>query len=385
MEKSTLQARTKAYGTETSYPTVQHYEESYGPSYEEQVEGYGDSYHQESSEYLGDTRETNDDPMGEEDYSDLDSEFDGWEGEDESVQGSDLKDLKGLIQASDLAWEEKKPLLDSLMKAAAALDLGKAEEALDLYLEAKDEFEGNNEELQAEEQDQKSAFVDKLKEVEAELDKASIPAVKKDRMRDKLKSLDLRSSIDGLSLEKLSGELDMVSQEIEKAKAKAEVASWFKGFSARIPQSSDEGPYTARLGDALQKAMESGSQEDWENFKRTLDQIFQDNLELAKDFKERVVAQLIGTLFYSVAGMDETKLERILDAIPRDVREKMIQVCLTPEYADSLYHCDGDAEKQQYFYYGTGRVVASRLQQSLTEEDSIPATPAPGSQEMAAG
>ncbi|MCE9624275.1 MAG: hypothetical protein K8R69_02295 [Deltaproteobacteria bacterium] len=217
--------------------------------------------------------------------------------------------------------------------------------------------------------------MEKLKGIEETLAQASIPEAKKDRLRDKIKSVDLRSSIDGLSMEKLDQELDEISQEIGKAKAQGEVAGWFKGFSARIPQSDMEGPYTARLGDALQKAMERDSQEDWDFFKRTLEQIFRDNPELAKDFKERAVAQLIGTLFYSVAGMDETKLERILDAIPRDVREDMIQVCLTSEYADDLYHCDGDAEKQQYFFYGTGRVVASRLQQSLIKDDSPPETP----------
>lgn len=382
MEKSPLQTPNKAYETGNTYPASKNYEDAYASSYEEEVGGGGQSsWGYDSSEYVEGQGKAGS-PFGgtEGDYGDFDADLPEWEEGEAGVTLAQLDEIKRTIQASDLSWEEKKPLLEKVMKAAAALDLGQSDEALGLFEEVQADFEGNSEEKEAEAKDKQTAFVEKLKGLEEELKKANLSEAKKDRLRDKIKSVDLRSSIEGLSLDKLDEELDGISKEIGKEKLRGEVAGWFKGFSARVPQDDHATKYTVRLANKLQKALESGSRDDWDALIRDLNGIGKDGGGVVSidpaALKMAAVQQLVGTMFYSLAGMDETKLEQMLDAIPKDVRQAMLGACRNGDFADNLFHCDGDTEKQQYGYYGTGRVVAGRLEQSLNKDDLTPAEPA---------
>ncbi|MCC6273694.1 MAG: hypothetical protein IT572_09545 [Deltaproteobacteria bacterium] len=385
MEKSPLQTPNKAYETGNTYPASKNYEDAYTSSYEEEVGGYDESsWGYDSSEYVEGQGKAGGSAGGVEGgYGDFDADLPAWEEDEAGVTQAQLDEIKRTIQASDLSWEEKKPLLEKIQKAAAALDLGQSDEAFGLFEEVQMDFEGNSEEKEAEAKDKKAAFVEKLKGLEEELKKSNLSEAKKDRLRDKIKSVDLRSSIEGLSLEKLDEELDGISKEIGKEKVRGEVAGWFKGFSARVPQDDHATQYTVLLANKLQKALESGSREDWDALLRDLSSVGKDGGKgILKShpaaLKMAAIQQLVGTMFYSLAGMDETKLEQMLDAIPKDVRRAMIGACRNADFADDLYHCDGDTEKQQYGYYGTGRVVAGRLEQSLTKDDLTPAEPATG-------
>ncbi|MCE9624274.1 MAG: hypothetical protein K8R69_02290 [Deltaproteobacteria bacterium] len=91
MEKSPLQVPTKAYGTENAYPPVQHEEVSQAPSYEEEVGGYSDASYYQGWEGSGSAGDRRIDSWDNEEYADFEADFDSWDSEEETVQGSELR------------------------------------------------------------------------------------------------------------------------------------------------------------------------------------------------------------------------------------------------------------------------------------------------------
>lgn len=271
----------------------------------------------------------------------------------------ELQDLRKELGSETLDEETKKSLVEKCTDAEQALAKHDVEGASELYSEAKEGFEDaktSAAETAKEKADERKATAKDLKD---RIDHSTIPDDKKAGLKKRLE--DLEKSWEGQEVDddKVKEDLQAIEKDLKREKKVADLRQSFAGFSAKIPSFADSN-LTYDLAEKFRKGIDTG---DWSSF---LAKLKDKNLD--QDNLYHGVRQLVGTMFWSLAGGDEHKLELLLDLIPTDVRQAMIDVIM-PKYADNNHWSSNPQERQSHGLYGGGKETAGRLQESMAKDD----------------
>jgi len=124
-----------------------------------------------------------------------------------------------------------------------------------------------------------------------------------------------------------------------------QLARDFDGLSAKVPSKGYAWEVTKQLASEITSAMHSGN---WDKAKKLLDKLSNDGDDGYSTAQgNNVVMQVMGTIYYKLAGSDSEKFNAYLDLIDVDVRKKMetaVMACKGEQYNPDGYNSAADKE-----------------------------------------
>ncbi|HEX5034723.1 MAG TPA: hypothetical protein VFW62_09600, partial [bacterium] len=181
--------------------------------------------------------------------------------------------------------------------------------------------------------------------------------------REKLRLLqdleEIKQGTEDLTPKESQNRIKDLKNNFEILKSRTKLAGEFAGFSSKIPDFGDI-KMTQALAGKISEAMQTGQ---WDGVLKRLD-------PNAKDVDKynlfQAVRQIVGTLYYSLAGKDEGKLDLLLDLFPKNVRSAMTN-CMEG-YLDNN-QCNSAEDRQAFYFYGSGQQTKDRLTESITKDN----------------
>ncbi len=272
----------------------------------------------------------------------------------------ELQELRGELQSEiqdEDAQDDIAELIGDAEEALKKKDLDAAQEKLE---EAKAELDTAMSEAKASKKEAKEAREADFKELKEKIKNSELSDAKKEELQKKVEALETESGKDDVDTEKLAEDVESLEKDISKEIKIAGMKKSFVGFPSKIPPFEDSA-VTANLALLFQKGVETG---DWSGFKK----ILQDP-NYNKDGTFHAIRQIVGTIFYALAGKDEDQLEQFLDLIPKDVRQDMINIIM-PHFAGNNHWSSNENDRSARYLYGNyGQEVAARLERSMKEDD----------------
>ncbi|MCC6273293.1 MAG: hypothetical protein IT572_07485 [Deltaproteobacteria bacterium] len=272
----------------------------------------------------------------------------------------ELQELRGELQSEVQDEDAKEDISELIGDAETALknkDLEAAQEKLE---EAKADLDAAVSEAKAEKEEAEAERNADFKVLKDKIKDSELSDAKKEELQTKLDALETDSKQKNVDTEKLRDDIEALKKEISKEIKMAGMRKSFLGFPSKIPP-FEYAQITAGIATAFQKGIENG---DWSEFMAWLQ-----HPETSQDCKYHAIRQIVGTIYYALAGMDEAKLEEFLDLIPKDVRQAMINVIM-PTYANNNHWSSNEGDRSARYLYGNyGKEVAARLEQSMQAED----------------
>lgn len=272
----------------------------------------------------------------------------------------ELQELRGELRSEIQDEDAKENISELIGDAESALKKQDLETAQEKLEEAKADLDAVKSEAKAEQKENEEERKAVFKELKDKIKSSELPETKKQDLQKKLDALETESKKKGIDAEKIGDDIEALKKEISKEVKMAEMRKSFVGFSSKIP-SFEDSKLTSELATLFQKGIESG---DWSAFKAKLR-----DPDRNQDNTFHAVRQIIGTMYYALAGMDEAKLEEFLDLIPKDVRQAMINVIM-PKFAQNNHWSSNEADRSARYLYGNyGQEVAARLERSMQTDD----------------
>lgn len=272
----------------------------------------------------------------------------------------ELQELRGELQSEiqdEDAKEEISELIEDAESALGKKDLETAQEKLD---EAKSDLDAAKSEAKAEEKEAKDERKADFAGLKDKIEKSELSDAKKEELKKKVEALEAESKKAGVDAEKLAKDIEGLEKEVAREIKIVDLKKVFVGFAAKIP-SFEDSKQTSELATLFEKGISTG---DWSAFKAKLS-----DPNRNKDGTFHAVRQIVGTIYYALAGKDEAKLEEFLDLIPKDVRQAMRDVIM-PTYAQNNHWSSNENDRSARYLYGNyGQEVAARLERSWEKDD----------------
>lgn len=273
----------------------------------------------------------------------------------------ELQDLRGELQSEVEDGEQKESISKNIAEAEQALKNMDMESAQENFEEAKGELEATKEEFKAQKAENKAEAESMLKDLEDKIEKSDIYDSTKEKLGKEVEAIRSQLDDEDVDFESIQTQLEALQKSASKELKITEMREAFTGFATKIPQ-FENAALTSSLAIDFANAMRSG---DWSAFKSALNHF--GSADANNTF--HAVRQIIGTIFYDLAGSDETKLEQFLDLIPHDVRKAMYDKIM-PTYAYNNHWSSNEPDRSARRLYGNyGKEVAARLEQSWQKDD----------------
>lgn len=285
-------------------------------------------------------------------------------------------DLEAALAGVDLEAElrqEMEALLPQLGKAKGSLELAstpetaaQAEESVEeLILRAEEIVGGYQENHQA----QRSEIQAGIEELEAATQNSEARGYYRLKVAKKLVELKTQFEEGTLPLNDISQglkDLEAQLQEgVEKTAAekqeKADQEAAYRGLAGKIPMKIIGSDYAQELAARISRAMENGK---WGPVYAWMYYV-QDHDDATHTQSDFTISLVVGALFYGPAGESEEKLKKLLDALPKKVREEMIRMV---ELNDSDWRglgLDTETARRDVGLYGTTNDTIALLKASL--------------------
>jgi len=378
-------------------------------SYEDSLDGneastshYGDQYQDGNLSFkVGSQNDVGNSEIGDDEWASMMNEDVSSDEPSAEDLHQEIETLMKKIQESDLPWDQKKACIASLIKARSSAELGKTEDATALYQDAQDNFDSVQQEAKDAKEEKSAEIKTTIEGLNKQLESSGLSSEKKQKLRGQIEAIQRKMNIPGFDLSTLDSDIKDVQMELKKA----ELKKLFVGLSAKVPLDSPEGKLTTEFISRVDKALDT---DDWGPVKDMLRQLNSGDLkgDLAdKDSPWRsdnlngghVISQFMGVVLQNVAGMDEGKFETVLDLIPKDIRQTMMNA-VKADRGKSAWgsgtrldqFIEDNDDKITYQYYGSSDACADRLDKSLKEDDisldsdTVAPTPVPPASQDAA-
>lgn len=378
----------------------EYYTEQYGnarPATREQEVGGSYEASVDISDEFGSGLAT--DPNIPDEYQEFFANLPAGMGDDSQLMDGVNEQINGSLPAgaAPIQWEasqvasEVQELLDSnkdLLKAADAFDTFKSQfttlknkigdagvdrDALaDQLLEFKDNLSSALDEIKSSNDEKFDSALQSMESLKQQVKQARLPSAKKTELTDKIETW-----IDTLTKDKRAGKMfgeagkanqENIQKEVSRAIAEDKLRDSLQAWPARIPgkgRSDLSQPLAQKIRDAIDS-------DDWSSVERTLNEFKEAYADPAGHpgivaGGPLAVQQLLGSLYYGIAGKDEEKLDQLLGLIPPDIREQLAQVVDLANPNDNR-DVDTEAHKEENALYGTPLVTADRLRRPSIDE-----------------
>lgn len=225
----------------------------------------------------------------------------------------------------------------------------------------KDELAGAIDEAKSTRQEKIASMKNMVKQMLEDVDHShDLSESKKAEITENLESLQSALTKSNVNVEDTAESLDDINKLFKKEVLKAKTAEKFGEILGRIP---GKGPYqaTGELARRIKNAIET---DDWTEVQQALDELGGLSGSPVAPFMRTAIQQLVGVLYYGVAGEDEGKLDQLLALIPQNIRESLADLALNPDDPFSPSGLGSDSEKRENAYYGNPTATSERLRKS---------------------
>lgn len=281
----------------------------------------------------------------------------------------ELQELRSELQAELEDADAKKEISEKIAEAEKSLKNMDLEAAQENFEEAKSELDSLKEEVETQRAENNSEAEAMLKELQGKIESSKILDSKKEELKTKIEALKSQLGDRDLDFSKFQENMESLQNEVSKELKIATLRASFQGFATKIP-AFENSTLTSELATKFANAMASG---DWQPFLSALAEA--GNKDASGTY--HAMRQIVGTIFYDLAGGSEDQLEQFLDLIPTNVRKAMYNRIMP--YKDNNHWSSNETDRFNHRLYGNyGGEVANRLEQSwakddLTGEESQPA------------
>lgn len=282
--------------------------------------------------------------------------------------GSEIDDLSASIQ-KDFPGE-KQDVLEKLGKLKSKLDLNKDlnEEALSeirsQFEDIQGQYQDDNETKKSERGDAISGYQSDLDGMSEEIKNSKIGKDHADALQGRIDELKAKLGAEDVNLDEVKGEIQQLQDDLKTQSDHKALSDKFNGLSSLVPNDGWGKDRTKDLAATITKALKN---DNWGAVKSMLKDVSANH----GDESDNSIRQLVGTLYYQVAGEDEEMLKKLLACIPTDVLTVMSAAAQGWGEENQNDYSETEAKKAQYCYYGTGAETADLIDTVITEQGGI--------------
>ncbi|MCE9625700.1 MAG: hypothetical protein K8R69_09690 [Deltaproteobacteria bacterium] len=275
----------------------------------------------------------------------------------------ELQELRGELKSENIDEDTKGAVVKECSDAEQALKNHDLDGAENLYSEAKGEFDEAKSAAQEKAAQEKSDREGSAKELKAKIQDSNLPQDGKDALVQQVENLENSWQGQEPNPENVHDALKAIEKDYKHEKKVQSLKDALVGFATKIQTTGDEDmdKVIQDLAGKFKAALDNG---DWGSVLSMLQDKSVDQNALLMG-----IDQIVGILFYGMAGKDEKAFEQFLDLIPKDVRQAMINALkASPDYNRTCEVSPEDMEKLN-IYGNTFATEASRLEESMQKED----------------